>query len=169
MPNIKWRGKNRFDQVFIEFRLWAKKAKDIAADSRNHHILREGLAQAIRHGDEHGVAKILIQNAVDVGKAVDINNRQHVSFDRTLVDARQEAVAVGKIDQLVFVGQRADPLQQLGVFEGRRDVAAKDFDQIAIKIAERVADVDVGGDGKVARNVEVKAGGLTKRVVALFQ
>ena len=76
---------------------------------------------------QDGVTEVLVEYAVDIGKTVEVDERQPVAGGRPLVDMGEKAVAIRHLQQRVFVGQLADALQQVRVFEGDRNVAAEDL------------------------------------------
>ena len=85
--------------------------------------------QAVRHGAQHGVAKVLIEHAVDVGKAIQVQQRQGAIGPLAALQRHYHGVAVGQAHQRIGKGQVVDAQVQLQILQCQRGVAGKHLQQ----------------------------------------
>ena len=151
----------------IDLRRVAQHAKDVAAQTRHRQLRPQLGLQAARHGDQQGVAELVPQRVVGLGKVVEVDQCQGGVVARGAgqggVEDFHQARAVGQLRQLVIKGGIVQVRYQLDVVQAHGDVAAKHLQQAFIDGGEGAWQDQVGGcvAAGLAREVQ---GGIVVRV-----
>ena len=151
----------------VDLRRVAQHAKDVAAQARHRQLGTQLGLQSARHGNQQGVAELVPQRIVGLGKMVEVDQRQGGVVARRPgqggVEDFHQARAVRQLRQLVVEGGVVQVRYQFDIVQADGDVAAKHFQQAFIDGREGARQNQVGGRiaAGLAREIQ---GGVVVRV-----